>query len=229
MTLSAECSFYSFRRPGESRLEADWAEGNDYVITSDGDTHSWLFQRPFRCVVRKHQMADIIWSGWIQCLISDRVLNLFRDEGITGFEVHPADPRLMFPHDPKDAVFWLLTVTGWGGMARPDSGITRLEEDPSGLGRLVYSPCTNPGAIIDAKQWDGSDFFIVWPLPNYWWVTTKVAALLKRHKLKRFRLLPPQELSFSIKSGEVGFSPGRLRQYFSEDRAKQIGEPLGIY
>jgi hypothetical protein len=220
-------SFYCFRRPGVSRLEAEWAEGNDYQTISDGETCAWLFNRPFRCIVRKQQMADIIWSGWIQCLISDHVLNLFRDESITGFEVHRADPRLMFPHEPKDAIYWLLTVTGWGGMARAESGITRLR-DSAGLDRLVYSRCTNPGEIIDANQWDGSDFFLVWPLPNYWWVTSKVATLLNKHKLKRFRIVPPQELTFGIESGEIGFSPGRLRQYFSEERAKQIGGPLEI-
>jgi hypothetical protein len=101
-------------------------------------------------------------------------------------------------------------------------------KDPSGLDRLVYSPCANPGEIIDAKQWDGSDFFIVWPLPNYWWVTSKAAMLLQRHKLKRFRLVTPQELTFGLQAGEIGFGPGRLRQYFSEERAKQIGGSLGI-
>jgi hypothetical protein len=52
--------------------------------------------------------------------------------------------------------------------------------------------------------------------------------LLQRHKLKRFRLVPPQELTFGLQVGEIGFGPGRLRQYFSEERAKQIGGPLGI-
>jgi hypothetical protein len=224
---SADGEFFHLTGPDEPSRKAEWGKGNEYAIAPDGETYAWRFQRPFRCIVRKQQMGNIIWSGWIQCLISDRVLNLFRDEGVTGFEVHPADPRLMFPHDPKDAVFWLLTVTGWGGMARPESGITGLN-DPTGLDRLAYSRCTNPGEIIDPTQWDGSDFFIVWPLPNYWWVTSKVANLLKEHKLKRFTLVPPQDLTFGLQSGEIDFLPGRLRQYFSEERAKQIGGPLGI-
>lgn len=219
--------FFRLTRPDESARNAEWAKGNEYAMAADGETCGWLFQRPFRCIVRKQQMGDIIWSGWAQCLISDHVLKLFRDEGITGFEVHRADPRLMFPHDPKEAVFWLVTVTGWGGMARSESGITKII-DPSELGRLVYSRCINPAAIIDPQQWDGSDFFIVWPLPNYFWVTSKVASLLKKHKLKRFRLIPPQELTFGLQVGEIGFGPGRLCQYFNEERAKQIGGPLGI-
>src|SRR5258707_1140749 len=138
-------SFFCFQGPDESRLKAEWAPRvNEYALLPSGDAHAWVFQRPFRCFVRKQQVGDIIWSGLVQCLISDRVLNLFREEMITGFEVHPADVRLMFPHEPKEAVFWLLTVTGWGGMADPSSGIHRISH-PTRVG--VYSHCTHPAAI----------------------------------------------------------------------------------
>lgn len=192
-------TFSCFQGPNEYRYKAEWASHvNKYVILRNGDEHAWFFQRPFNCIVRKQQMADIIWSGILQCLISNHVLNLFREEGLTGFEVHPADVRLMFPHDPKEAVFWQLTVTGWGGMAGPSSGIRTISHATRSD---VYSHCTRPAAIIDQKQWDGSDFFIVWPIPNYWWVSSRVAALLKRNKLKRCRLVSPQDLEFSMPVG----------------------------
>ena len=83
---------------------------------------------------------------------------------------------------------------------------------------------------MERSQWDGSDFFIVWPLPNYFLVTSKVAEVLASNKLKRCQVIPLGEVKFgTIHVFGIGFSPGRLRHYFSDKRAKQIGEPLGIY
>jgi hypothetical protein len=218
-----------FAYPRDERLDAKWVSGaNDYVDGPEGLFHQQFFTRPFKCAVRRSQMADILWAGGHVCLISNRVKELFLSAKLTGYDLRPGDVRLMFPHDPNDAVYWQLILTGWGGIASPRSGIHRID-DPEGAGRLTYTPCLNPAAIIDASQWDGSDFFFVWPLPNFWWVTPRVADLLHEHKLKRFRLVPPSELKFGIQVGEVGFSPGRLRHYFTEERAKVIGEPLGIY
>ena len=133
----------------------------------------------------------------------------------------------MFPHKREDAVFWQLIVTGWGGIAPPESGIQEVP-DPFG-DRRVYGPCTNPDALFDPDQWDGSDFFVVWPLPNYWWISAKARKLLQQRKLKRFKLVPAAELRLSESVDHVTFGPGRLRDYFTDERAREIGEPLGIY
>jgi hypothetical protein len=188
--------------------------------------HEQFFEHPFRCIVRKRQMGDILWPGTRPCLISNRVLNLFREAELSGFEVRPADVRLMFPHDPKDAVFWQLIVTGWGGIAHPDSGIHKISHPTR---ERVYSHCTNAAAILDCEQWDGSDFFIVWPLPNYWWVTSRVEEVLRKGNFRHCRLVRPEHLRFAESVDEVGFGPGRLSQYFTMDRARAIGEPLGIH
>jgi hypothetical protein len=179
--------------------------------------------------VRKRQFADIIWAGFWTCLISDPVLRLFQTEGVTGFDAYPADARLMFPHEPNEATYWQISVSGWGGFVHPDSGIHQVF-DPTRAGKLLYSPCTNPETIIDTSQWDGSDFFIVWPLPMYWWISPKVVGLLEKHRLKRYEMAPPADLRFgSPVADNIGFMPGRLRHYFEDERARLIGESLGIY
>ena len=206
-----------------------WGPGeNDHLWPSREMFHEQFFQRPFRCIVRKRQMGDILWPGTRPCLVSDRTLALFRAAKLTGFDVRPADVRLMFPHDPAEARFWQLVVNGWGGLARPESGIRQIA-DPAGSDRLCYTDCTNPGEIFDPRQWDGSDFFIVWPLPNFYWITDRVREVLQSNKLKHYRLMPAEELRFESSVGDVVFGPGGLRYHFTEERAREIGEPLGIY
>lgn len=202
---------------------------NRHQSASNGNYCPHRFEKPFRCIVRKHQRGDILWAHLgLVCLISDHLRRLFEAEGITGFNVQSADVRLMFPHEQHEAVYWVMCVTGWAGMAHPRSGIMPLP-DPDGSGRLVYSPASDPNAIVDWTQWDGSDFFIVWPLPMLWWVSPRVSNLLYRHNIRHFKLASPSELGLDRASNGIGFSPGRLRQYFPEDRALVLGEPLGIY
>jgi len=225
------CSpFMEFTWPDGEQFYPKWGPGeNEFVKTPEGEIDWWHFTRPFRCIVRQKQYGDVIWCGHYPVLISNRLLEIFRSAQVNGFEVLPAEVRLMFPHDPKDAIFWQLTVNGWGGVARPESGIHRVV-DPKKPASLEYSACSDPSAIIDPSQWDGSDFFFVWPLVNYWWITPRVVDILSRHKMKRFKLRRPDELTFSESSdAKVGFRAKRLRHYLPEPRASEIGKPLGIY
>ena len=59
-------------------------------------------------------------------------------------------------------------------MAAAESGI-RLVERCQTCGYLTYSACNNTEQIIDVTEWDGSDFFIVWPLPKCIFITDRVA------------------------------------------------------
>jgi len=229
-TVSLSSPFWCFEPRHDYQQCPKWGPGeNRHVWPTREMFHNQFFENPFRCIVRKRQMGDILWPETRPCLVSDRTLSLFRSARLTGFDVRPADVRLLFPHDPHEAKFWQLIVTGWGGMARAESGIRRIP-DPAGTGRLCYTGCTSPREIIDPDQWDRTDFFIVWPLPNYYWITDKVREILQSNELRHYRLLPPEEFkSEAIVGDEVVFGPGGLRYYFSDERARGIGEPLGIY
>jgi hypothetical protein len=223
--------FVCFRAPDDQRVHAKWGpKENRIALTPCGFEHDVFFEAPFQCIVRKRQMADIIWAALKPCLISERVVDLFHSAGLTGFEIRPADVRLMFPHEPSESVYWQLIVTGWGGIVSPESGIRQVI-DPTRPDGIFWGTATNPGAIIDAKQWDGSDFFIVWPLPNYWWISQRVVDVLMTNRLRRYEIAAPSEMDILCQaySDGIKFSPGRLRQFFSLDRARHIGEPLGIF
>lgn len=177
------------------------------------------------------------WFG-PQWLIQDRVLKLFQEEGFTGFEVYPLETDVLIRQKREslcdDVIgvkakdieqmevpkLWEMLVTGWGGVARPESGMRLL--DPSG----EYSEWTDASLIMDEKQWDGSDFFIVWPIPFNIFVTDRVAKFIRRNKLTGARLVPVEQME-PLSSSSCG--PGKLHQWLPEQKARELGEPLGIY
>jgi hypothetical protein len=111
----------------------------------------------------------------------------------------------------------------------PDSGI-RLDDSGSckSCGLLHYTEITDAEQLIDQSRWDGSDFFMVWPLPRFVFVTKRVANVIRDHHLTGVRIQPVSELK---PSPHVipGYSPGRLSYWMPEKRARELGEPLGIY
>jgi hypothetical protein len=53
-------------------------------------------------------------------------------------------------------------------MANPESGIRFNEVSSSPeYGFLRYTDLRDAEKLIDVTQWDGSDFFMVWPLPRF--------------------------------------------------------------
>ena len=114
-------------------------------------------------------------------------------------------------------------------MAKSESGI-RLDEAKSCsvCGHLRYTELLNAEQLIDESKWDGSDFFMVWPLPKYVFVTERVVNVIREHHLTGVRIVPVSELKPS-RHVIPGYSPGRLSYSMPEKRARELGEPLGIY
>lgn len=175
-------------------------------------------------IVLPRVVEDFVWTWLSECMIQQRVLDLFRQAGFTGFEVKPVKARFRGKSTRVPPVLWELIVTGWGGMAPPESGIHLLEEKSCKVcGHLRYSGLTNPERLIDERKWDGSDFFIVWPLPNYRFVSERVADFIGKQGLTGVRFLRPETLEVD------GASPGRLSHSMPEARARELGEALGIF
>jgi hypothetical protein len=152
---------------------------------------------------------------------------MFRAQGFTGFETKPVRARYRSGVGTPP-VLWELAITGWGGIAAPESGIELDAEksrmDPNDWGYLKYTGLSHPEHLVDEDRWDGSDFFMVWPLPKYIFVSERVAEFIREKELTGARLVPLTEMRKS-----EGFTPGRLSHYMPDARAKELGEPLGIY
>jgi hypothetical protein len=169
-------------------------------------------------------VRDIAWTWYSECLVQESVLQLFEENGFTGYGTRPVQARFRRHPELSPPKLWELRITGWGGIAPPESGV-RLVESCDGCGLLRYSVPRYPERIVDRSQWDGSDFFFVWPMPLYFLVRERVAECIRRSGFRDAELIPTAQLTF--RSGRLG--PGRLSDWLPVDRARAIGEPLGIY
>lgn len=82
-----------------------------------------------------------------------------------------------------------------------------------------------PSRLIDHASWDGSDLFIVWPLPLYRFVSERLANILREEAITGVKLIPETDIPF--KRGD-GATPGRLLDWMPESRARALGDRLGI-
>lgn len=152
-------------------------------------------------------------------------LHLLQEFGFTGFEVKPVTARFKQSTE-KPPKLWELIVTGWAGMAKPESGIHLDEANFCRVcGLRHYTSLIHPELLIDESQWDGSDCFMVWPLPKFRFVTNGVAQFIREQHLTGVQI----ERISEIKTLDSGFGPGRLSYRMPEDRARALGEPPGIY
>jgi hypothetical protein len=169
-------------------------------------------------------IEDFVWTWLSECLVQDHVLELFRKSGFTGFDVKPVKAKFKHRSEHEPPRLWELIVTDWAGMASAESGI-KLTKECRECGLLRYSRCENPAKLIDISQWDGSDFFMVWPLPKFIFVTERVAQVIRDNRLAGVVLQRPADISFGM---VPGFGPERLSYRMSPERARELGAALGI-
>lgn len=142
------------------------------------------------------KVGDFVWTWYSDCLITDRVLDLFRQVGLTGFNVRPVVvekvKRLGKGRLEDIPKLWELVIMGKGGDARPESGI-RVIYRCEACGMVEYSSYQN-GILVDEAQWDGSDFFTVNGYPKHILVTERVKDLIIAHRLTNCVLIPAEAL-----------------------------------
>ncbi len=222
--------FWRLESPSSPARRAEWDHGRVELETitcpvSEGHQRSGRRLTDLSVVLPRGSVESFVWTWQSECLMQDHVLGLFRSRGFTGFEVKPVTARFDGSSE-KPPTLWELVLTGWAGMASSASGL-RLDEAKSCAvcGHLTYTGLVDPGHLIDKEKWDGSDFFMVWPFPRLVFVTQRVVDAIRENKLTGVRAV--RGWSFEPVTDE--FSPGRLSYSMPEGRARELGEPLGIY
>jgi hypothetical protein len=171
-----------------------------------------------------HNRRDMILWGGIDWLLHQQLSSEMLSRGFTGFELVPATVRFRDGSVSED-LYKRVLITGWGGVARPESGLWVRNECPE-CGRREYGKLTDPTQLIDASQWTGEDFFQVWPLLGDRFISRRVAELWKDEKVRSCTIRPleisneigyPLSLTFDYKIQSVlTLFPERLaRKYYN--------------
>jgi hypothetical protein len=174
-------------------------------------------------VVPCSRPRDFIFTWMSECLIQSSVLRALKHNQITGFETRPAHATIEKTGAILDVAE--LMVTGWGGIADERSGIREIERCP-GCGLVRYSGVPDPTHILNPASWDGSDIFMVWPLPLYRFVTERFVQLVRDSGFNGVSFV---QAFPALKRGvSSGFTPGRLSRFMPLSRARLLGKDLDI-
>lgn len=188
-------------------------------------SHSARFKRigDLHVIADRRAIKDFTWTWENDVLISPKVLSIFQKHQVTGFEVRPAVAT--YPEPAKEALTELyeVVVTGWAGFASRESGLSITDACPA-CGYKRYS-IAHPSRVVDPNAWDGSDIFIVWPLPRWHFASDRLANIIRQEKLSGINLVPAS--AAALRKG-AEYTPGSLFEWMPEKRAAQLGERFGI-
>ncbi len=169
-------------------------------------------------------LRDFTWTWISDMLISPKALALFERHSVTGFEVRRVVAEYPNPIRAQPPELYEVIVTGWGGLPAREAGLTAMNSCPT-CGYKKFS-VAEPSRLIDPTAWDGSDIFMVWPLPRYRFVTDRLAGLIRKEKLSGAKLIPAQEIP--MERGTT-LNPGSLFEWMPEERASLLRQRFGIY
>jgi hypothetical protein len=220
-------TYFNLQAPDSDRLLADHMEGTPaYEIEHCSRGHLAVYRRISDLALQlKHDNRDetMVWP-WFSggCVIHEQLLTKFEEQKFTGYRLRPATVR--FRDGARSRDYREVVVTGWAGIARPESGIQVLEKCPACAWKK-YSGLRDVEQLIQWDQWTGEDFFKVWPA-SYVLITERVAELLLKLHIKSFTLQGLEDVPAIVR--ESGFTVGRLSDVIPEDLALKYGKPLGL-
>jgi hypothetical protein len=202
---------------GDTKFEQITCPANEY------HTRGGRRLGELRATINPAGIRDFTWSWSHDILVSERILDVFLKHRVTGYEIQPAELSYSERSRGKPPVMYELIVTGWAGMASSAAGLTLANSCPA-CNHRNYA-IAEPSRLIDPASWDGSDLFIVWPLPLFRFVSDRLANILRDERIAGAKLVPAPEISF--KRGNLA-TPGRLLNWMPASRAHALGDKLGI-
>lgn len=208
-----------------SRFEAHFAKGTDWEgkTCSTDETHVGAGKRipPTRVDLPSTNVPHFLSTFLSDYIITDEVRQLFEKAGFKGYILKPVIVNKVRKGNREEIPpLWEFIVIGKGGDAHPKSGI-RLRYACPGCDMRDYT-CFGKGLFIDESQWDGSDFFTVWPLPKFIIVTEKIKNFIKKHKLKNCKFTPTKELVGEGEDGGLGPGATPPWEEYKDDYIKMI-------
>ncbi|MEW6620623.1 MAG: hypothetical protein AB1422_15020 [bacterium] len=145
--------------------------------------------------LRSPKIGDFTWTLDSDGLITDRVAQLFKEAGLTGYELRPVIIKsvrgLSNPESfPK---LWELITAVKDGYAHPICEIYLAKECKACDLKIYWSRNEfKYGILVDEKRWNGSDFFRLKDC-NYGLVSERVKEVVEKHKLSNIEFTPSNE------------------------------------
>ncbi len=150
----------------------------------------------------KHSMGgktlyDIIWTtNAFPLIVSERIVELFKSNGITGWETYNVEIRSK-KNEFIDQKYYGLIITGRCGYQDYSKNSIIMEK----IGIMIEPH--SKGFYFKDDYWDGSDLFMCNPNEDgesnmYRFCSQKVAELIKKEKIKNLSLEKVSDLSLSI-------------------------------
>lgn len=175
--------------------------------------------RPLRLIAPVRPLTDFQWTQYDECVVNARVKAAFTEAEISGVTFRKVESFTTAGDRFNTHELHELVVTGWGGMARENSGVKVIEECPY-CHRRVFSCFTSPGQMFDLERWDGSDVFLIWPLPRYILAIGKVRDLIATNRFSGVRVRSITDLPMNPLIDTL--TPGSLADWFEADRADEL-------
>ncbi len=180
---------------------------------------------PLHIAINLSEHPDFLWTVYSDCIVSHRVVELLAKENIHSYMTRPV---VLYDNKSRvqiqDPPYQELVVTGWGGIAPEESGV-KLVTKCEHCKLLRYSGYTHPEKLVDLQQWDGSDIFLVWPMPRFRFVTKRIKTLFEANKVSGVSFVPLGEMKVSR---TMKLAPGRLSDWMPLQRAKELGDRYDI-
>ena len=152
---------------GDTKFEQITCPANEY------HTRGGRRLGELRATINPAGIKDFTWTWSHDILVSERVLDVFLKHRITGYEIQLAKLSYSERSQGKPPTMHELVVTGWAGMASSAAGLTLANSCPA-CDHRNYA-IAEPSRLIDPASWDGSDLFIVWPLPLFRFASERLA------------------------------------------------------
>jgi hypothetical protein len=141
------------------------------------------------------------------------LLKKFISKKFTGYEIKKIKTHFD-NYNANKLQFHELVITGTAGDASERSGVYLMDYCKHCRASEFSAP-TNLSDLVDEKEWDGSDFFIVWPLTKYIIISSRVAKFLNEENITGGQVTKLENLSFSKDSS---LSPGIPSSFLSHQR-----------
>lgn len=200
--LTTRAAIYGSREWVEIWPLAEWGKSTRYTPDEDlcpaWEEHgkpSSQHTEPLTLNLPSDRIGDFVWTWLFDCVVTQRVLDLFVDAGLSGYRADPVIVERISRGSKRDlgslpALWEIRTVA----TARADPKADIFPVYKCRLCGTTRWSSHKRGLLVDTSTWDGSDFFSLEEHSQYTIITERVKELIVEHALKPCAITPAESV-----------------------------------